>query len=495
MPSFDPRSTTIDSFFPEFDPDNPSVVSQENSRQFYKSIGSPKVICAPMVNQSEFAWRYLCRSYVDSTLWNGKEFLDHSPTRETFLAYTPMIGAKKYAEDAKYRTKNFHPTQKENFTNSRTEPGDVYLDGNIDIDRPLFVQFCANDPEALLAAGQHVSMFCDAVDLNLGCPQGIAKKGRYGAFLQDEWSLIHNMIRHVRINLPNTPVTAKIRIHDTKEKTLKYAKMILNAGASVITVHARNREQKAQKTGLADWSYIRYLRDNLPPKTVIFANGNILEHGDINDCLEKTGADAAMVAEGCLTDPSIFAPPPPSGKETSEYFRDVITGNGGFRLDAVLRRYVDIIWKYVYGQEPPVVPDHALEKAKSLPVKLQRSDPNLIAMKAHFFELLRAFNAKHTYVRDKLHHIPIGDMVAFEEVIGHVQHETNKAIDHYSLLEESGQLEQAREFAYMPSISSDPKVRSCQRPWWVCQPYVRPTPEEAEAMGAINQKKTDRMEE
>ena len=60
-------------------------------------------------------------------------------------------------------------------------------------DRPLIVQFCGNDPQQLLTSAKVLEPYCDAVDINLGCPQDIAKKGKYGAFLQGEWGLIHDM--------------------------------------------------------------------------------------------------------------------------------------------------------------------------------------------------------------------------------------------------------------------------------------------------------------
>lgn len=43
------------------------------------------------------------------------------------------------------------------------------------LDRPLIVQFAGDNGDEIVEAAKYVEGQCDAIDLNLGCPQKIAK--------------------------------------------------------------------------------------------------------------------------------------------------------------------------------------------------------------------------------------------------------------------------------------------------------------------------------
>lgn len=270
------------SAFPETgEPEHSKLASWD----LWRALGAPKKIVAPMVDGSELAWRVLARRH-------GAD-----------LCYTPMVHSRMYA----FRDPNKAKFRETCFNQRLGEEGAHSIDLGRDMpdtDRPLVIQFCGDDPELLLGAANDLAGKCDAVDLNLGCPQGIAKKGHYGSFLQDEWPLIFELINtlHRRCKVP---VTAKMRVFPDPERTVAYARMLERAGAQIITVHGRTREMRAQQSGLADWDQIRLVKQSVSVPVV--ANGNVLLPQDMDDALRATGADAIMAADGHLANPAIFS--------------------------------------------------------------------------------------------------------------------------------------------------------------------------------------------
>ncbi|KAK6090482.1 hypothetical protein P3W45_000579 [Vairimorpha bombi] len=286
--------------------------------KFLEKLTKPYKILAPMVGNSELAWRSLARRY-------GAD-----------ICCTEMINCESFL-----RTKK-NPISNQWYTTNSS-------------DRPLIIQICGNDVSKMLETSLIVQKYCDAIDINFGCPQEIARRGNYGSFLQDDWIKITEIVSVLSSKL-SVPVTCKIRIFESIEKSIEYARMIENAGCKMLTVHGRTREQRGVNTGLASWKHIREIKSAL--SIPVISNGNIIYTSDIQECLDFTRCDGVMVAETHLYNPLIFS----DIKKTSV---------------EVYREYLDI-FEELYN------------------------DYDVSSIKSHSFKLLHTFLRSHTTYREKL---------------------------------------------------------------------------------------------
>ncbi|NUN66642.1 tRNA dihydrouridine synthase DusB [Pseudanabaena biceps] len=171
----------------------------------------------------------------------------------------------------------------------------------MEIDRhetPISIQLFDCRPDFLAEAAQRaVTEGADTVDINMGCPVNkITKKGG-GSSLLRQPELAAQIVRSV-VESVDIPVTIKTRIGwDDQEITiLDFAKRMEDAGAKMITVHARTRSQGY--TGNAKWEWIRKVKEVLT--IPVIANGDIFSVENAIACLEQTGADGVMCSRGTL---------------------------------------------------------------------------------------------------------------------------------------------------------------------------------------------------
>ena len=274
-------------------------------------------ILAPMVNHSEHPFRMLTRKYGAG------------------LCFTPMLNSKLVVNDKKYQKKMFFTSEE---------------------DHPLVLQLAGYDPEMVLRAAKIYEDKVDIVDLNLGCPQNIAKKGKYGAFLMEDEETVYKIVEHCVKNL-KIPFSVKIRIFKDKARTLIFAKKLEELGICMLTVHGRTKEEKKHLIGDTDWDIIKEIKNSL--KIPVVANGGIGIFEDIERCLEFTKCNGVMSAESILEYPALF-----------DY------NNGKlFDMDDLINEYLDCVEKY-------------------------EDQPNLV--KSHLFKMLyTAFQVFHD-LRDKL---------------------------------------------------------------------------------------------
>ena len=251
-------------------------------------------IVAPMVGASELAFRLLCRKYGAT------------------LAYTPMMSSSQFIKEA--AEKQINATTNTTTENTNTiANSDICEFQTIPQDRPLVVHFSSNNPNDFAAASKLVEKHCDAIDLNLGCPQRTAYLGHFGSYLlgENDRQLIVDIVK-AGSQAVSIPIFVKIRLLDTIEDTIKLCQQLRDAGASLIAIHARyraswERTSAGARDGPAMLDQVLKVKESMPDFPII-SNGNVITYDDVVKNKELTKADGIMSAEGILNNPALYLP-------------------------------------------------------------------------------------------------------------------------------------------------------------------------------------------
>ena len=169
-------------------------------------------------------------------------------------------------------------------------------------EKPLVVQLFANDSGVLVSGGEVVRERCkkfSAFGINMACPMPKITKNGSGSALLKKPELAANMVRELKTL--GLPVWVKMRRLENDDDTLRFADVIISAGADNVCIHGRTPSQKYE--GLADRRIIANSAREFP--RMISASGDVRTVNDIEEYL-SVGCVGVMIARGAFSNPFMF---------------------------------------------------------------------------------------------------------------------------------------------------------------------------------------------
>ena len=242
------------------------------------------IMLAPMAGATDHAFRTVCKSF-------GAEYL-----------VSEMVCAKALCYEQKIK-KSITASP------SKTAPLAAIREGEL----PMAVQIFGSEPSFMAEAAKMIaensyrgttSLFTPtAIDINMGCPVPKVVSNGEGSALLKNPDLAAEIVAAV-VKSVDIPVTVKIRIGWDKNSinAVEMAKKLEAAGAALVCVHGRTREQ--QYAPYADWTQIAAVKKavNIP----VIGNGDIFTPDDALKMINETECDGIMIGRGALGNPWIF---------------------------------------------------------------------------------------------------------------------------------------------------------------------------------------------
>jgi tRNA-dihydrouridine synthase B len=172
-------------------------------------------------------------------------------------------------------------------------------------ERPIGVQIFGADPQAMAEAAALVEQAYapDFLDINFGCPVKKVVSRNGGSGCLRDLDLVQRIIRAVSGAI-SIPTTVKVRSgwSDDSRNPVEIGLRCQDAGAQVLTLHARSRTQ--MYSGHANWGEIAAVVAALD--IPVIGNGDVWTGEDAVRMRDATGCAGVMIARGSHGAPWIF---------------------------------------------------------------------------------------------------------------------------------------------------------------------------------------------
>lgn len=176
----------------------------------------------------------------------------------------------------------------------------------MDQERPAGIQLFGADADTMARAAVRVVDLQrpDLIDINMGCPAPKITKGRGGSSLLKEPDTAEAIVRQVVRAVTPLPVTVKLRIgwDATTINAVEIAQRAEAAGAQMLTVHGRTREQ--QYGGSADWEVIAKVAAAV--RIPVLGNGDVSTPQQAAHRLRTSGCAGLAIGRAAMGNPWLF---------------------------------------------------------------------------------------------------------------------------------------------------------------------------------------------